>query len=215
MHSSPRPPPPCIYTSFTKSRMLPVCRVPFVLPLSFSLAVPCCDKAEAVAGMADGHGELSPACSLPALSALREGVRPWAPFVAWMWGGSQWWVLPGASLGSPVDVERWNAPLPFPGSERQALFKTLRTAIVLPFLCREGEGCCLWRFSMAILNQADRFWLLLSVCRFFLFFFSFPTKHPKHFQPLAQRSESERTSSPNDEWTARFACLCKHNVVSL
>lgn len=43
------------------------------------------------------------------------------------------------------------------GRDGQALFKTLRTAIVLPFLCGEGEGCCLWRFSMALLNQADRF----------------------------------------------------------
>lgn len=131
MHSSPvLPPLPCICMSFTKSRMLPVCRVPFVMPLSCSLAVPCCDKAEAVAGMAEGNSQLTPARGL----GLRGRCVPRAPFVCGceevLSGGccqEPAWVLPRM-----VDVEGWNAPPPSPGRERWALFKILRTAIVLP-----------------------------------------------------------------------------------
>lgn len=56
---NPSPSPAASNISFTKGRMLPVAGVPFVLPWSFSWAVPCCDKAEAVAGMAEGHKELT------------------------------------------------------------------------------------------------------------------------------------------------------------
>lgn len=140
----PRPP---IYMAFTKSRLLLLCGVLFVLPLGLSRAVPCCDKAEAGAGMA----ELTPArlggrcVTLGSFHGLgvRSGPGP---------AGVPRRVVAGG-CGEVVDAETLRR---LPGQGETALFKTLRTAIVLPFLCRGGEGCCLWRFSMVLLNQSDR-----------------------------------------------------------
>lgn len=105
-----------------------LCAVPFVL------AHPWCDKAEA--GVAEGLGEFTPA---PSLSLTEKRGRHRG----------------GAQCGLEA-ARRVTMPLPSWGGG-VLLFKTLRAAIVLPFRCWEGEGCCLWNFSMALLNQADRF----------------------------------------------------------
>lgn len=128
--------------------------------LSCGLAVPCCDKA----GVAEGQGELTPATPSGSFTAGCEGVLG-------VRGGAGQWVLAGATRvpSRVVDVKPQNLPA-LPG--RTGPSQSLRTSLVLPFLCRGGEGWCVWRFSMVLLNQADRFWLLLSLC-WFSFVFSF------------------------------------------
>lgn len=147
-----------------------VCRVPFVLPLSFSLAV---------AGTGRAQGQPCP--------LSEEGVCPRAPapLTACGWGGA------GSCQEPAGSSRRWWMWSPetlrcLPGRERRALSNP-ENCNCSP-LSVQGKGRMLpWRLSMALLNQADRFWLLLSLCWFFFlfFFFSFPTQHPKHFQPLA------------------------------
>lgn len=109
-----------------------LCAVPFVL------AHPWCDNAEA--GVAEGLGEFTPAPSL-SLTEKRGRLLALERRCSVRFGGSS---------------ESYDVPLPSWGGGG-VLFKTLRAAIVLPFRCWEGEGCCLWNFSMALLNQADRF----------------------------------------------------------
>lgn len=76
--------------------------------------------------------------------------------------------------------------------------------------CR--EGCCA-AFGRSQWHSLIKQTSCDSFChRLFVSFFFLPAKHPRHFQPLAQRSESRRAPSPTHEWTAGFALLCKHNV---
>lgn len=185
----------------------PVCR-----PLCCLWALAClsrCDKAEAVAVVAGGHRELTP--------ARRLGLAGrWVPLGSSLPGHEE--ILGGGCCQKPArDLSRWmwsggcgalKRLAAFPGRGRWAPFKTLNLQLSSSSVWGGGR-----RFSKALLNQADRLWLLLSLC--WCVFFPFPPKHPKHFQPLAQRSESGGASSPNREWVAGFARLCKRNVVSL
>lgn len=104
-----------------------------MLPLSFSLAVPGCDKAEAVAGMAEGHRELTPPCPP---SALREGVYRWVS------GGSRRWELPGASPGPAVGgCWMWSAETlcPLPGEGEVGPFPNPENCDC-PSLAVQGRG---------------------------------------------------------------------------
>lgn len=109
-------------------------------------------------------------------------------FSPWL-GVRRSWELPGSSRGPPADVgcgTRKHFAVSRGG--RDGPFQTLRTAIVLPFLCREREGCCLGDYQWcSLINQTgfDFFYPSAVFSLFFFLFFSFPTKHPKHFQPLA------------------------------
>lgn len=149
-----------------------------------------------------------------------QGVNPCSPaqpcrkvgasglLIAWPWGDSWWWVLPEASPGSlTVDVERWNASVPSREGGDGPLSKPWTCNCCLP-LCGKGEGDSQRR---SFIKQTG----FNSFCPCAGVFFPFPPKHPRHFQPLAQRSESGGASSPNREWVAGFARLCKRNVVSL
>lgn len=188
MHSSPVPPPSpaSVHLSTLYKKWDAACvQSCLCAALSCGLAVPCCDRA----GVAQGQGELTPATPLGSFTAGCEGVLG-------AQGGSGRWVQPGANRvpSRVVDAKPRNLPA-LPGRRERALFKALRTSLVLPFLCREGEGCCLWRFSMVLLNQVDRFWLLLSLCwfSFFFFFFLFPLNIPSIF---SLRLKDQRAREP-------------------
>lgn len=150
----PRP-PLCIYTPFTKSGMVPLCCT--------ELWPGCPLLWQSRSGR--GTGRVNPCHPLGSFTAECEGVLG-------VRGGAGQWVLAGATRvpSRVVDVKPQNLPA-LPG--RTGPSQSLRTSLVLPFLCKEGGGCCLWRFSMVLLNQADRFWLLLSLCWFSFLFFSF------------------------------------------
>lgn len=142
--------------------------------------------------VAGGHRELTP--------ARRLGLAGrWVPLGSLPGGDSWWWVLPEASPGSLTDVERWNASLPSREGGDGPLSKPWTCNCRLP-LCGEGEGDS-QRRSFIKQTGFDSFCPCAGV------FFPFPPKHPKHFQPLAQRSESGGASSPNREWVAGFALM--------
>lgn len=121
-----------------------------------------------------------------ALPAVRGRCAPPGSCPSHCLGVRRSWELPGASRGLPADGG-CGARKRFPASRggRDGPFQTLRTAIVLPFLCRERGGCCLGDYQWRSLINQTGFDSFCSSAGFSSFFFSFPTKHPKHFQPLA------------------------------
>lgn len=175
----------------------------------------CCHRASAWLspvgrGTAEGTGIALPAvwgrcappgsCSSPCLRVRRS------------------WELPAAGRGPPADGG-CGARKCFAASrgERDGPFHTLRTAIVLPFLCRGREGCCLGDYKWhSLINQTGFHSFCPSAGFFVVFFFffssSFPIKHPKAFSASGLKI---RGRSPHHEWIAPFACLYKHDVVSL
>lgn len=181
--------------------------IPFVLPLSFSSAVPGGTQHNGDWN-SGGHRDSPARC-------LRKVCTPRAPtpLVAWGWGGAGSCQEPA---GPPAEVG-CGARKRFTASRggRDGALSNHENCNCSP-LSVQGKGRMLpWRLSMVLLNQADRFWLLLSLCWFFfLFFFLFSHWTSQAFSPSGLKiREWESQLSPS--WMDCSFCLlmqARHSV---
>lgn len=181
--------------------------IPFVLPVSFSSAVPGGTRHNG--GWNSGGHRDSPA------RCLRKVCTPGLLLLSLPGGEEELGAArsqPGSSLWSGMWSPETLCCLP--GRVRRAL-SNHENCNCSP-LSVQGKGRMLpWRLSMVLLNQADRFWLLLFLCWFFFpFFFLFSHWTSQAFSPSGLKiREWESQLSPS--WMNCSFCLlmqAQHSV---